>query len=257
MMEGAVRLFAAEFSQATLTLPGEDERSPSWTVSPSGAKFRQVFLMGALTEAREEADLLVARLADPTGGFDLVCSGRETPAAGMLRTLPRPSFISVAGRAQVYRRGNDLVRSIRPEHVRAVDRTARDQWVLGTARETLDRLGRMQTILSGGSGDGPEDAAARHYRLTPARLGELAAVLEEAVAGIRPPGPAAPPQADARAMVIGLLEAQPGPRGVAVQEIIDTLGAQGVFQDLVLRAIEGLVADDECYQPQKGYIRLL
>jgi hypothetical protein len=30
-----------------------------------------------------------------------------------------------------------------------------------------------------------------------------------------------------------------------------------MFQDVVLKAIEGLIVDDECYQPQKGYIRLL
>ena len=35
-MEGAVRLFAGEFSQSTLTVPGEDEKSAAWVVTPSG-----------------------------------------------------------------------------------------------------------------------------------------------------------------------------------------------------------------------------
>lgn len=256
-MEGAVRIFAAEFSEATLTLPGEDERSPSWIVSPSGAKFRQVFLAGACTEVHEEADLLIARLADPTGGFDLICGGRSAPAAEVLRTLPRPSFISVLGRAQVYRRGNEVVRSIRPEHVRAIDRAVRDAWVLGTARDTLERLEMLHAVLSGANSEGPAGAAARHYQLTPARIGHLAAVLEEAVAGVQPAGSSAASQADARALVIDLLKAQPGPRGIAIQEIVDTLGAKGVYSDIAIKAIESLVLEDECYQPQKGYVRLL
>jgi hypothetical protein len=64
-------------------------------------------------------------------------------------------------------------------------------------------------------------------------------------------------QPDARLLIIELLKARPGPRGVSVQEIIELLGTRGVFQDVVLKAVEALIVDDECYQPQKGFIRLL
>ena len=256
-MEGSVRLFAAEFHQATLTLPGEDERSSPWIVTPFGARFREVFLAGALTELHEDGDLLSARLADPTGGFDLVCRGRESPAAAALRSLSCPAFISVLGRAGLYHRGSEVIRSIRPEHVRAIDRTVRDQWVLATARDTLDRLLEVQQVLAGRDGEGPVSGAARHYGVTAEALDEFAGLLEQVVAGIQPKETVAAGEADVRARVVDILNEKPGPRGVAVQEIIDTLGAEGMFQDVVLKAIEGLIVDDECYQPQKGYIRLL
>lgn len=256
-MEGSVRLFAAEFCAATLTMPGEDERSSPWIVTPYGARFRQVFLAGALTELHEDGDLLYARLADPTGGFDLVCGGKTVPAAAALRSLSCPVFISVLGRAGLYRRGSEVFRSIRPEQVRAIDRPARDQWVLATARDTLDRLLEVQQVLAGRDPGGPVSGAVRHYGVTAAGLDEFASLVEQVVEGIRPKETGAAGTADVRALVIDILNAQPGPRGVAVQEIIDTLGAQGLFQDVVLKAIEGLIVDDECYQPQKGYIRLL
>lgn len=256
-MEGSVRLFAAEFNAATLTIPGEDERSSPWIVTPFGARFREVFLAGALTELHEDGDLLTARLADPTGGFDLVCGGRESPAAAALRSLSCPTFISVLGRAGLYRRGSEVLRSIRPEQVRAIDRPVRDQWVLATARDTLDRLLEVQQVLAGRDPGGPVADAVRQYGMTAESLDEFAGLMEEVVAGIRPKETVAAGEADARARVVDILNEKPGPRGVAVQDIIDALGAEGMFQDVVLKAIEGLIVDDECYQPQKGYIRLL
>lgn len=257
-MEGAVRLFAGEFSQATLSVPGDDDRSAAWVVTPSGAYCREVFLAGALTELGESGDMVHARLADPTGGFDLSCGGKNSPAAEILRRLPRPSFISVLGRAQVYRQGSTVTVSVRPEYVRAIDRQVRDQWILRTADATLSRLELMREVLAGSRTDERVAAAVRHYRMTPALLGDLAALIENGMMSVQPlEAAAAEDQPDVRQMVIDLLKAQPGPRGVPVQEIIDTLGAQGVFQDLVLKAIESLVTEDECYQPQKGNIRLL
>ena len=47
------------------------------------------------------------------------------------------------------------------------------------------------------------------------------------------------------------------PRGIAVQEIIDRAGTRGITVEATLTAIEALIVDDECYQPQKGYVRLL
>jgi uncharacterized protein len=254
-MEGSVRIFAGEFCQSTLSVPGEDAKSPAWVVIPSGASCRQVFLAGALTEVREDGDMLCARLADPTGGFDLVC-GMNTPVAESIRKIPRPSFISVSGRAQMYRRGNEVILSVRPEYVQPVDRQTRDQWVLITGDAMLRRLNTARLAITGGCSDERVIAATRYYLLTPARLDELARLAEDAAKSIRPPE-STPDQPDVRSLIIDLLKAQGAPRGVAVQEIIDTLSENGVFQDVILTTIQALIVEDECYQPQKGFIRLL
>ena len=256
-MEGAVRLFAAELSRVSLTVPCDDDRSGAWAVTPTGAYCRQVFLAGALTELSETGDSVHARLADPTGGFDLACGGQNTPAAESLKNLLRPSFISVLGRVQAYRQGQTIVISIRPDYVRAIDRQARDQWVVTTAEATLRRLIVMRDVLNGSCTDNRIAEAARHYQVTPKKIDELAMLISDAAAGIQPPATATADTPDVRQNIIDILKAQPGPRGVPVQEIIDTLAAQGIFQDIVLKAIEALIVEDECYQPQKGNIRLL
>lgn len=256
-MEGAVRLFAGEFCQATLAVPDGDDRNAAWVVTPSGAYCRQVFLAGALTEVREVGDMLYARLADPTGGFDIACGGKSSQVAETIRKIPLPSFISLSGRVQYFRKGSEVILSIRPEHIRPVDRPTRDLWVLKTAKETLCRLETARLSLLGECPDERVAAALRHYAMTPARLDELAAMTETAIGNVKPAETVAADQPDARALITDLLKAHGGPRGMAVEEIIDTLAAEGVFQDAVLTAIESLIVEDECYQPQKGFVRLL
>jgi uncharacterized protein len=256
-MEGAVRLFAGEFGQATYSVPCDDDRSAAWVVTPSGAYCRQLFLAGALTEVREDGDMVSARLADPTGGFDLSCGGKSSPVAESIRTIPLPSFISLTGRAQIWKKGGTVILSVRPELVRQIDRPARDQWVLKTAQATLARLKTARLVQLGEFTDERIALSLRHYAMTPARLDELAAMVEEAVTSVRPAETAPSGLPDAHGRILDLLKANPGPRGMAVQEIIDTLAGDGIFQDAVLTAIKDLIAEDECYQPQKGNIRLL
>jgi len=256
-MEGAVRLFAGEFNQATLSVPDGDDRNAAWVVTPSGACCRMVFLAGALTEVHEDGDMVYARLADPTGGFDLACGGRSSPVAGAIFKIPLPSFVSLTGRPQLYLRGSEMIRTVRPDHIRPVDRTVRDQWILRTAQATLQRLETARLSLVGECSDERLAAALRHYAMTPALLGEIAAMVEEAVGQVKPAEPASSDTPDARELIIELLKANPGPRGMAVEAIIDNLATQGIFQDAVLAAVEALIVEDECYQPQKGFVRLL
>jgi hypothetical protein len=48
-----------------------------------------------------------------------------------------------------------------------------------------------------------------------------------------------------------------GPRGVAVEEIIEMARLRAVSSEAVLTVIESLIVEDECYQPQKGYVKPL
>lgn len=256
-MEGAVRLFAGEFCQATLAVPDGEDRDTAWVVTPTGAYCRQVFLAGALTEVHEDGDMVYARLADPSGGFDLACGGRSSPVAGAILKIPLPSFISLTGRPQIYNRGSETIRTVRPDHVRSVDRAVRDQWILRTAQATLHRLETARLFLLGEYRDERLAAALGHYVMTPVRLAEIAGMAEAAIGTVKPADALPKEQPDARAIIIDLLKARGGPRGMAVEEIIDTLAATGIFQDAVLAAVEALIVEDECYQPQKGFVRLL
>ena len=216
-MEGAVRIFAGEFNRSTLTVPGEDEKSAAWVVTPSGASCRQVFLAGALVEVQEQGDMLAARVADPTGGFDLVCGGKNTALAESIRKIPLPSFISVSGRAQLFRKEGKTVLTIRPDQVHVIDRRVRDQWVMTTANSTLARLKLVHCALKGTCTDSRILQACSHYSLTVKELGELADMVAGALSSVRPAQETDnAEQADPREMIIEYIRTASGPRGVAV-----------------------------------------
>ncbi|MDD1682625.1 MAG: hypothetical protein LUO98_02205 [Methanoregula sp.] len=257
-MEGAVRIFAGEFSQSNLTVPDGDGKSAAWVVTPTGASCRQVFLAGALLEVQEQGDMLSFRVSDPTGGFDLVCGGINTALAESVRKIPLPSFVSVSGRAQLYRREGRTVLTIRPEQVHVIDRRTRDQWVITTAKSTLARLELMHRALQGTCTDSRILQACSHYSLTLKDLGELAALVAGALASVRPSQETEHVvQRDPREMIMEYIRTTGDPRGVAVDEILEMAQQRAISREIVLAAIESLIVEDECYQPRKGFVKPL
>jgi len=256
-MEGAVRVFAGEYNGSTLSIQDNDSGTPAWVVTPGGAWCRSMFLSGAVTEVTESGDMVYTRMSDPTGAFDLVIGGRNTPLAEIFCKIPVPSFVTVSGRAQMYMKNSIANLSVRPDHVRLVNRGVRDQWVLATAKSTLGRLNLVNLAILNSCTDTYILTAIRHYSITKTSLRELAAMVEDAVQTVRSSGGDTSVQPDIRTLVLDLISAGNGPRGISVEEITRLAMESGVSREAVLAAVEALVADDECYQPQKGFVKLL
>ncbi|MEN6443373.1 MAG: hypothetical protein ABFC71_06455 [Methanoregula sp.] len=260
-MEGAARVFAQDLQAATLCVPSPDGSGLAWVVTPGGAWCRQVFLAGALTEVVESGDFLRCRLADPTGAFDLVTGGKPAPVSDMFKTIHVPAFVTVSGTVHAYQKNSGMVVTVRPEKVHVVDRAMRDRIVLDTAEQTIERLEQIREAVAGRSADERMLTVVRHYALTPARLQEIAAMVRAAVQGVQVVVPAsvAVPEdtSGVREQVMAIMRAGSGPRGIAVQDIIDRAAGQGIASGAVLAAIESLILDDECYQPLKGYVKPL
>jgi uncharacterized protein len=256
-MEGSIRVFAGEFGISTLSIPGVDSQSPPWVVTPAGGYCRFMFLSGTLTEVSETGDMVHTRVADPTGVFNLVIGGRNTALAETFRNLPVPSFVTVSGRSQMYLKEGRAVVSVRPDNVQCVNRLVRDQWVLATAQSTLRRLFMMNNALLGTCTDQRILAAFYHYSITKPRLRELATMVMEAVNTVQTVDSELPVQPDAHTLVMDLIRAGSGPRGISVDQIINKAKAYGISQESVLAIIESLISDDECYQPLKGFVKPL
>ena len=256
-MEGAARVFAGEYGGSTLSVQDEDSGNPAWVVTPGGAWCRFMFLSGALTEVVESGDMVHTRIADPTGVFNLMIGGRKTALAETFCKLPVPSFVTVTGRAQMYLKNGEVMLSVRPDNVLVVDRQVRDQWVLATAKSTVGRLRHMHLAIQGTCTDERILTAVRHYSMTKTRLQDLTVMVESAVQTVRPSECDASAPPDVRTLVMEFMHAGSGPRGIAVEDIIKQAAMCGVSQEAVLAAIESLIIDDECYQPQKGFVKPL
>ena len=256
-MEGAVRVFAGEYGSSTLSIQDDDPQNPAWVVTPGGAWCRSMFLSGALTEVTESGDMVHTRMADPTGAFNLVIGGRNTPLAETFCNVPVPSFVTISGRAQMYLKNGVANVTVRPDQIRIVDRQVRDQWVLVTAKSTLVRLTRINLAMTGSCADPRILTAIRHYALTRDRLHELARLVECALQTISSSSRETSCQPDIRTLVMGLMAAGDRPEGVAIEEILRVTMDHGVTKETVLAVIESLITADECYQPRKGFVKPL
>ncbi len=257
-MEGAARVFAGDFAGSTLTEPDENSGSTAWVVTPGGTWCRSVYLCGVLTEVNEIADVLYCRLADPTGAFDLVAGTKRGPVAEQIRGLPVPSFVAVTGTARLDRKNGGWAMWVRPEYIQEIDKASRDRWIISTADMTIARLELLLAALEGQSDDERAHRVVRHYGLTRAGIRSMVAMIEGALAGVRTI-PEAPPVAetDISGTIMEIISTKSGPRGVAVQDVIDEAACRGYTQAAVLTAIETLITNDDCYQPQKGYVKPL
>ncbi|MFW6145104.1 MAG: DNA-binding protein, partial [Candidatus Natronoplasma sp.] len=129
--EVAWRVFAREFNESDLMLEGEEEKSPSYLVTPLGAKINRLYLVGVLTECEnigtDEEPMWRARVTDPTGTF-FVSAGQYQPGvATALANMEPPLFVAVVGKANTYQPDEDtFLTSIRAETIKEVDEDQRD-----------------------------------------------------------------------------------------------------------------------------------
>ena len=142
--ETAWRIFAGEFNDSTVEIKGEGEMTPSYVVTPLGAKVNRLFVIGVLTDIEnisENGELVRAHISDPTGVFTLYSGQYQKEATDSLTNIEVPAFVAVIGKARTYspEEGTIYV-SIRPERVMEVNAEIRDRWILETCKSTKDRI---------------------------------------------------------------------------------------------------------------------
>lgn len=145
--EVARRIFAEELKSSNYSFrDGEDQHqyAPSYLLTPTGAKCNRVFLVGTLTEKDDiggDTEYWRGRVVDPTGSI-LIYAGQYQPeAAQILAGLEAPCFVAVVGKPNLYQTDDgNIIISIRAESISRVDEFTRNQWIVDTARRTMERL---------------------------------------------------------------------------------------------------------------------
>jgi RPA family protein len=160
--EVAHRVFAAELKESNLqSKEGQDQYSPQYLITPTGAKCNRIFIVGTLTEKEDvgtDSEFWRGRIVDPTGAFYVTAGQYQPEAAQVLARTAPPEFIAVIGKPTIFttKEGNVLT-SIRAESMHGVDAATRDRWVVETANLTAKRIAKLQ-------GNEPEVVKAKeHY----------------------------------------------------------------------------------------------
>jgi RPA family protein len=149
MREPAWRVFAAEYNSSKHYIKATEPKTPSYIITPLGAKISRVFIVGVLTEVRLITDEIVkARIADQTGAFYLLAGKFNPDSRQLLETVKVPQFVAVVGKVNVYNPREDLMYvSVVPERVKVVNELLRDYWVFDTARRLKIRIDAMNEAL--------------------------------------------------------------------------------------------------------------
>jgi RPA family protein len=143
--EPARRVFAGELRECRYQFKdGEDEKSPTFALIPTGERCNRIFIVGTLTEKQRQGDQNIfyrGRVVDPSGTFFIMAGSYQPEAMQQLAKIETPAFVAVIGKPNLYQKpdGSFLV-SVRVESITVVDKDTRDLWVLDAAERTLDRI---------------------------------------------------------------------------------------------------------------------
>ena len=143
--EPARRVFAAELRECRYQFKeGDDEKSPTFVLLPTGERSNRIFLVGTLTEKQRQGEQNIfyrGRIVDPTGTFYIMAGSYQPEAMQQLAKIEPPSFVAVIGKPNLYQKPDGAYTiSVRVESITVVDRETRDLWILDTAAHTLDRI---------------------------------------------------------------------------------------------------------------------
>ncbi|UCF50176.1 MAG: hypothetical protein JSU91_01455 [Thermoplasmatales archaeon] len=140
----AWRVFAGEFNDSTVEIKGEGEMTPSFVVTPLGAKVNRLFIIGVLTDVEnisQEGELVRAHISDPTGVFTVYSGQYQKDVTDALLNIDVPTFVAVIGKARTYNPEEGLMYvSIRPEKILEVSADIRDKWIFETCKNTKNRI---------------------------------------------------------------------------------------------------------------------
>jgi uncharacterized protein len=149
--EPARRVFANELRECRYQFKdGEDEKSPTFVLLPTGERCNRIFIVGTLTEKTRQGEQNIfyrGRVVDPSGTFFVMAGSYQPEAMQQLAKIETPAFVAVIGKPSIYRKDEasaPLV-SVRIESINVVDKEIRDLWTLDTAALTLDRLDALVT----------------------------------------------------------------------------------------------------------------
>jgi len=142
--ENAWRVFAGEFNDSSVEIKSKEEMTPSYVVTPLGAKVNRLFIVGVLTDVEnvsEGGDLIRAHISDPTGVFTLYSGQYQQDVTNVLADIEVPAFVAVVGKVRTYtpEEGSMYV-SVRPEKIMEVSADVRDRWIIETCKNTKDRI---------------------------------------------------------------------------------------------------------------------
>lgn len=155
MRETSWRVFSTELNASTLEIKSTEEMTPSYVVSPLGAKINRAIIAGVLTEKENvgtaDDPIWRARVQDVNGSFFLSIGRYQTEATAAIVNLEAPCYVAAVGRVRTYNNNDKTYVNFRPDHIVEIDEAKRNEWLLETVKSTWVRLTNTKKALDLGN----------------------------------------------------------------------------------------------------------
>jgi len=156
--QSAVRLFAQEYRDASLTEEGSGEYDPSFVITKIGAKINRVLVCGVIDRMeRRESDSgpnYSGHIRDPTGSYLFnVASFQPELHPDFEELMARFEsgdrfLLALVGKARWFEtEDGGMFTSLRAEEFTIIDRECYTNWLVETAEATLRRIDAHSTSL--------------------------------------------------------------------------------------------------------------
>lgn len=268
--EIAWRIFAKEFNQSKYSFKSSGERSPNYVVTPTGAKCNRLFSVGVLTEVEKISENVVrAKLSDPTDMFTLYAGNFQEKPRDYLIKNEAPYIAAVTGKAKTFEGDNNKIfTSIRPERIDEVNQQARNNWLITTAKRTLERIKSLEIALESGF-TGEElieylktknvrqalaegiSIALEEYEIDAEENKDIVKEALSTFTGIETEG-----KDPKKAVKKAISELDRG-KGVNYSRVIEKSSEMGFEEQEIEEAVNELMEEGKCYEPKLGKLKLI
>lgn len=277
--EPAWRIFANEYNSSSAVIRGSGERTPSYVITPIGAKVNRLFVVGVLTDVESlsgENELIRAHISDPTGVYTLYSGQFQPDVTATLLNTDIPSFLAFVGKVRIFEPEEGVIYlSVRPEAVYEVDADARDRWILEACRGTWERINAMKEAMSlsqpsvhdlinlGYSRDLAEGVVKALEFYKDVDLDRYLDTLEEALGYLIPEERRLPKEEEVERKemdeientVLEIVKEIEDDKGAQWDEILERCEKIGIDRDTVEEAISSLLDKGLVYEPVLGTIK--
>lgn len=167
--EPAKRVFSAELRETRLQFrDGDDEKSPSFVLLPTGERCNRIFICGEVTQKEKRGDqntFYTARLRDPAGTFFLNAGSYQQEAMMQIAGINQGDIAAVVGKPGIREtpEGSIFV-TVRVETITPVEKEIYLTWIDDTAEQTLDRLDGFGTTEDSKKAAEFYNTQTEHYR---------------------------------------------------------------------------------------------
>ena len=243
------RVFFDELSESDYVIK---ENGMTTIITPTCARCNRLFGVGEVEEVEKRRNIARIKINDLTSALNIYTNKQYRTT----NTAEKRDFIAFSGILHAREGAGNF--SVLAEEVEAVEENARNNWVLTTAKRTMERIEMLRNrsfdwqspaITEENAKKGAFMKAQEHYAICDDKLDELAKMAITAVNNVW--------QNHSKTTMEMILEILKNTKCMEHDKLINELMKKGLEEAWVEEAIDELIEGGRCYAPEAGMLEVV